>query len=134
MANYLLDNDDLLFYLDKGIDWEPVVSLTERGFVDEDGPRDTAEATELYRDIAEMVGKFAADEIAPRAREIERSGFSVVDGEAVSPPELDVLFEQIRELDLHRLNIPRELDGMNCPLLLYFIDCELMARAEELGT
>jgi len=130
MANYLLDNDDLLFYLDKGIDWDPVVRLTERDFIDEDGPRDVAEARELYRDIAEMVGKFSAEEIAPRAREIEAAGFRVEDGEAVSPPALDALFEEIRKLDLHRLNIPRELDGMNCPLLLYFINCELMARAD----
>jgi 3-(methylthio)propanoyl-CoA dehydrogenase len=128
--NYLLDNDDLLYYLDKGIDWEPVVELTERGFVDEDGPRDLAEAKELYRDIATMVGELAAEEIAPRAKAIEQVGFRVENGEAVSPPELDVLFDKLRELDLHRLNLPRELGGTNCPLLLYFIDCELMARAD----
>lgn len=129
-SNFLLDNDDLLYYLDKGIDWEPVVKLTERGFVDEDGPRDLAEAKELYRDIATMVGEFAAEEIAPRAKAIEQVGFRVEHGEAVAPPELDVLFEKIRALDLHRLNLPRELGGTNCPLLLYFIDCELMARAD----
>jgi 3-(methylthio)propanoyl-CoA dehydrogenase len=128
--NYLLDNDDLLYYLDKGIDWEPVVELTERGFVDEDGPRDLAEAKELYRDIATMVGELAAEEIAPRAKAIEQVGFRVENGEAVAPPELDVLFDKLRELDLHRLNLPRELGGTNCPLLLYFIDCELMARAD----
>lgn len=130
MANYLQDNDDLLFYLEKGIDWEPIVKLTERGYVDEDGPRDLAEAKELYRDIADLVGTLAADEIAPRAKAIEKAGFRVEDGEAVSAPELDELFDTIRELDLHRLNLPRELGGTNCPLILYFIDCELMARAD----
>jgi alkylation response protein AidB-like acyl-CoA dehydrogenase len=128
--NFLHDNDDILYYLDKGIDWAPIVELTERGFVDEDGPRDVAEAKELYRDIAQLVGEFAAEEIAPRARAIEAAGFRVENGEAVAPPELDALFERIRELDLHRLNLPRELGGTNCPLLLYFIDCELMARAD----
>jgi len=129
-SNFLLDNDDLLYYLDKGIDWEPVVKLTERGFIDEDGPRNLEEAKELYRDIADMVGTFAAEEIAPRAKAIEAAGFRVENGEAVAPPELDVLFDKIRELDLHRLNLPRELGGTNCPLMLYFIDCELMARAD----
>ncbi|MCA9655287.1 MAG: acyl-CoA dehydrogenase family protein [Myxococcales bacterium] len=130
MANFLDDNDDLLFYLDKGIDWEPIVRLTERNFEDEDGPRDLAEAVETYRDIATLVGTLAADEIAPRARAIEAAGFRVEDGEAVAPPELLELFDQIRELDLHRLNLPRELDGMNCPLVLYMVNCELMARAD----
>ncbi|MCX4246944.1 acyl-CoA dehydrogenase family protein [Paraliomyxa miuraensis] len=130
MANYLEDNDDLLFYLDKGIDWGPLVEITERGLRDEDGPKSVGEAVELYRDIATMVGKFAAEEVAPRAKAIETAGVVVVDGEAVGAPELDELFERIRELDLHRLNVPRELDGMNCPLLLYFVVCELMARAD----
>jgi len=130
MANFLQDNDDLLFYLDKGIDWGPIVELTERGFIDEEGPRDLAEAKELYRDVADMVGTFAAEEIAPRAKAIEAVGFRMENGEAVAPPELDAVFQRIRELDLHRLCLPRELGGTNCPLMLYFIDCELMARAD----
>jgi len=130
MANFLSDNDDLLFYLDKGLDWGPLVKLTERGFADDDGPRDVPEAVELYRDIAQMVGTFAAEEIAPRAKAIENAGCIVVDGEAVSAPELDEIFDRIGELDLHRLNIPRELEGMNCPLILYFINSEIMARAD----
>jgi 3-(methylthio)propanoyl-CoA dehydrogenase len=130
MANFLQDNDDLLYYLDKGIDWEPIVTLTERGFADEDGPRDLAEAKEIYRDIADLVGTFAAEEIAPRARAIEAAGVRVVNGEAVASPELDTLMAKLCALDLHRLNLPRELGGTNCPILLYFIDCELMARAD----
>ena len=130
MANFLSDNEDLLFYLDKGIDWEPIVKLTERGFEDEDGPQDLGEAVDMYRDIADMIGKLAAEEIVPRARAIEKAGFIVEDGEAHCAPELDELFDQIKELDLHRLNLPRELDGMNCPLILYFISAELMARAD----
>ncbi|MCA9710785.1 MAG: acyl-CoA dehydrogenase family protein [Myxococcales bacterium] len=130
MANYLLDNDDLLFYLEKGIDWDPIVRLTERDFVDGDGPQNVGEARELYRDILEMVGKFAAEEIAPVAQEIEHAGFHMEDGEAVSPAALDAIFARLAELDLHRLNVPRELDGMNCPLVVYFFVCELFARAD----
>lgn len=130
MANFLSDNEDLQFYLDKGIDWEPLVALTERGFEDEDGPADVAEALELYRDISEMVGTLAAEEVAPRAKAIEKAGFHIKDGEAVAAPEADELFEQIKALDLHRLTLPRELDGMNCPLLVYFMNSEVIARAD----
>ena len=48
-------------------------------------------------DIANLVGTFAAEEIAPRAKAIEAVGFRVENGEAVAPPELDVLFDKIRE-------------------------------------
>lgn len=131
MANYLNDNEDLLYYFDKGIDWNPLIEVTERGFTDEDGPADAKEALETYRDIAEMVGKFCADEIAPRAEAIDRKGVHLgEDGEAVMCDELQEIFSQIKDLDLHWLTVPRELGGMNAPLLLYFINSELMARAD----
>lgn len=131
MANYLNDNEDLLYYFDKGIDWNPLIEVTERGFTDEDGPADAKEALEIYRDIAEMVGKFCADEIAPRAEAIDRKGVHLgEDGEAVMCDELQEIFSQIKDLDLHWLTVPRELGGMNAPLLLYFINSELMARAD----
>ena len=133
MANYLNDNEDLLYYFDKGIDWNPLIEVTERGFTDEDGPADAKEALEIYRDIAEMVGKFCADEIAPRAEAIDRKGVHLgEDGEAVMCDELQEIFSQIKDLDLHWMTIPRELGGMNAPLLLYFINSELMARARRL--
>ena len=34
------------------------------------------------------------------------------------------------ELDLHGMGLPRELGGMNCPMILYFMGSELMARAD----
>jgi 3-(methylthio)propanoyl-CoA dehydrogenase len=130
MGNFLTDNDDLTYYLTKGIDWEPIVKATERGFSDPDGPADTAEAVALYRDMAQMVGKFVADEIAPKAATIDRDGVQLRDGEAVQSPAMDDIFRQIKALDLHWMCIPRELGGMNCPLLLYFINTEVLARAD----
>lgn len=130
MANFLSDNDDLRWYLEHGIDWEPLVRLTERGFLDEDGPKNTAEAVDLYKDIAEMFGKFCAEEVAPHAAEIDREGVHLVDGEAVLPARMNAIFEQLQQLDLHWLAVPRELGGMNCPLLLYFIGAEIMSRAD----
>ena len=130
MANYLTDNDDLLYYFEKGIDWKPLVEATERGVESDEAPASTEEAVELYKDIATMVGKFAAEEIAPHVAEIDREGVKLVDGEAVQPAAMDKIFEKIKSLDLHWLCVPRELGGMNVPLLLYFINAELFARAD----
>ena len=129
MANYFRDNDDLNYYLDKGIDWEALHPLTELRD-HPDAPADAEEARALYRDIAEMVGELVAEEVAPRAAAIDRAGHRLVDGEVDSPPEFTELFELIRELDLHGLNLPRELGGMNAPMMLYFINTELMARGD----
>jgi hypothetical protein len=130
VANFLDDNDDLLFYLERGIDWAPIVELMEHGYRAPGAPRDLAEALSGYRDILTMVGSFAADEVAPRAAAIDRKGVKMKDGEAVMPPEMDALFEQIKALDLHTLSLPREFGGVNNPMVVYFLVTELLARAD----
>jgi alkylation response protein AidB-like acyl-CoA dehydrogenase len=130
MPSFLSDNADLQFYLDGGIDWELVASLTERGYRDPQGFKDTADARAFYRDVASMVGEFAATDVAPFVGELDRQEFRVEDGEVIVPPRLDAVFDKLARLGLHGLNLPRELGGMNAPMLLYFVSCELLARAD----
>ncbi len=130
MGNYYTDNDDLRYYVERCIDWETLVRLVEDDFRHEDGFHDLEEAVGFYQGVFEMVGRFVADEIAPRVDEIEEEGLELVDGEVVFPEALDAIFEQIKGLGLHGLTIPRELGGMNAPMLCYMISSELMARAD----
>jgi len=130
VANYFEDNDDLQYYFDKGIDWDPLVKATERGLIADGAPTSTVEAVEIYRDIANLIGRFAAEEIAPHAAAMDECGVSLADGEAVVPPQMTEIFEKIAELELHRMCIPRELGGMNCPMLMYFVNGELFGRAD----
>jgi hypothetical protein len=130
MSNYFKDNDDLLYYFDKGLEWDSVVEVNEYGYKKEGGFKDPAEAVSFYREIAEMVGEFVATEVAPHAAEIDRTGVRLANGEAVVPAKLDEIFERIRALELHGMCLPRELGGMSCPLVLYLINTELFARAD----
>lgn len=130
MANFFTDNEDLQFYVNKGIDWEPLVAITEYDYQAPDGFKSAAEAVESYRDILDMVGTFVAEEIAPHAEEIDAKGVNYVDGEAIFPPRLQGIFDSIKELELHGMCLPRELGGMNCPLMLYLLNTEVMARAD----
>jgi alkylation response protein AidB-like acyl-CoA dehydrogenase len=130
VANFYKDNDDLRFYFEQWIDWASLVELIEHGFRQKDGPRTTEEAVSLYKDVVEMVGEVVAEEIAPRAAAIDREGAHMKDGEAVLPKAMDEIFKRFNELGLHGLCIPRELGGMNSPLIVYFVTAELMARAD----
>jgi alkylation response protein AidB-like acyl-CoA dehydrogenase len=130
MANFFKDNQDLAYYFEKGLDWETLVGITEYGTHDEAAPTDAKEAVEIYRDMAELFGQFVADEVDPVAMKIDEFGAKLVDGEAQMAPEADKIFERIRDLDLHWLNVPRELGGMNSPMVLYFIAAEMFARAD----
>jgi 3-(methylthio)propanoyl-CoA dehydrogenase len=130
MANFLKDNADLQFYLDKWIDWSSIYQVTELFGKRDDGFTNQEEAVEFYRDILELVGGFVADEIAPYSAEIDRQGVSLVDGEVQFPDRMTKIFDQIRDLELYGMNLPRELGGQNCPLLLYMIQTELFTRAD----
>jgi alkylation response protein AidB-like acyl-CoA dehydrogenase len=131
MANFFKDNDDLRYYFDRGIDWDALVKATERGSApSSDAPKSVEEAKALYREIAEMVGEFVAEEIAPHTKQIDHEKVRYEKGEAVFPPLLASVFEKIRAMELHGLALPRELGGMNAPLSLYFLLSEMFARAD----
>jgi len=130
MANFLADNDDLLFYLERGVDWAPIVALVEQDYKAPGGYTSRDDAVSSYADILQMVGNFAADEVAPHAAAIDRKGVKMKDGEAMLPPEMDAIFAQIKALDLHALALPREVGGVNCPMLVHFMVTEILARAE----
>lgn len=130
MANYFSDNADLQYYVKKGIDWEALVRITEYDFRSESDFSSVSEAVEFYTDILELVGNFAAESIAPISSEVDKLGVEFENGEVKFPASFDNLFREIKELDLHGMCIPRELGGMNAPILLYFINSELIARAD----
>jgi alkylation response protein AidB-like acyl-CoA dehydrogenase len=130
VGNYFTDNDDLRYYFEKGIDWAPLVELTEYGYRTREGFKNPVEAVVFYRQVAEMVGTFVADEIAPHVAEIDREAVRFENGEAVFPERLASIFQGIQGLELHGMCLPRELGGMNCPLLLYLVNAEIFARAD----
>lgn len=129
-GNFYKDNADLAFYVDKWIDWAPLVELTEYLYRTEDGFKSADEALEFYRDILDMVGSFVADEVAPKAAKLDLQHPEVKDGVAVDGPEMTAIMEKIKALELHGMCVPRELGGMNCPLLTYMVCVELFARAD----
>ena len=130
MASFFSDNEDLRFYFDKGVDWDTLVRLTEGDLKAPGAHASVKDAVEFYREIATMVGEFAADEIAPHAAEIDREGVVLENGEACFPERLQGIFDRIKELELHGMCLPRELGGMNAPLLLYFMCGEMIGRAD----
>jgi alkylation response protein AidB-like acyl-CoA dehydrogenase len=130
MGNYFTDNQDLRFYVDKWVDWEPLVRLTEYNWQSEDGFKNTGDALEFYRGVLDMVGRFTADEIAPYSPAIDRSHPFMENGEVRFPPVLQGIFDKLRPLDLHGMCIPRELGGLNTPFLLFNLCTEMFARAD----
>ena len=130
MANFFTDNDDLRFYLSKGVDWAALAEVTEHRVTREDGFKSAKEAVGFYADVLKMVGELSAKELAPRSAAIDQEGVRVEKGEAVVGPAFKAAFDALTQADLHRLCVPRELGGLNAPLLVYFISCEVLGRGD----
>jgi len=129
MTDFFADNDDLRWYVETGVNWQRLydeVSVLD----DEPAFEDLAEAREFWTDILGLMGTYSGDEIAPYAAEIDTQEFEIVDGDVVFPPRLKAVFDGIAQLELHGMCVPRQLGGMNCPMLLYFLGAELFARAD----
>lgn len=130
MANFYDDNADLRWYVDTGVDWDLLVRLTEYEMKAPDAPATVAEAVSGYRDILQLVGAFVGDEVAPRWKELLRAHPHLDAGEVIEAPVVRELTEALGQLGLFGLNVPRELGGMNTPLLLFQLTQELIARAD----
>lgn len=130
MPSFYEDNPDLRFYIEQAIAWEPLIRLTEVDLQSPGAPASVAEALEGYRAILELIGRFAAEEVAPHRRSLDKAHPHIVAGEVQSAPIVQQIFEQIQALGLHGLCVPRELGGINAPLLIYMASLELFARAD----
>ena len=47
---------------------------------------------------------------------------------AVEGPAMRAIFDAVKRADLHRLCLPRELGGLNAPLMTFFLGGEMVAR------
>jgi alkylation response protein AidB-like acyl-CoA dehydrogenase len=130
MASFFTDNEDLLFHFDEAIDWATLAEVTEYGWRTKDGWKKPDEAKQFYREVAEMMGELVAEQLAPFAAKIDREGTHLKGGEAVGSPSMQRFFDAARAAELHKLCVPRELGGLNAPLLLYFLCGEMIGRAD----
>ena len=130
MASFLTDNDDLRFYLERGLDWDALVEVTEYGYRTPDGFKTPTEARAFYAEIAAMMGELVAKELGPRAAQIDREGNTLAGGEVTEGASMRAFFAALKAAEVHRLCLPRELGGLNAPLTLYFLVAEMVARGD----
>ena len=130
MANFYTDNDDLRFYVERGIDWEPLLRHREGELKEGKAFASVDEAKTFFEDILTLVGKFVAEDLDPHVTAIDEHGAVHKDGEVTLHPTLESVMSKAAEMGLHGMCIPRELGGMNAPELLNHLHAELFGRAD----
>jgi alkylation response protein AidB-like acyl-CoA dehydrogenase len=128
-VNPFSGNPDLQFHFQQGIRWDRFVPLWEEGFRFEDGPRDLAEARELYVESLREAGEYMAREVAPRARAIDEAGVSFERGAVVQPDGLLQNIAGFRKLGMMAMSLPRDVGGFNFPFTVGAAFMECLSRA-----
>ncbi|MSP91116.1 MAG: hypothetical protein EXR79_04825 [Myxococcales bacterium] len=128
--NFYTDNADLRFWVEQALDWEMLFDMSEHGATAEDRPASVRDARDSYEGVLQEIGKFAARRIAPVARQIDREGTRMENGEVIESPTFAKVFKEMKKLDLYGLCVPREQGGLNAPAVVYLAAGEMISRAD----
>ncbi len=134
MANFFTDNHDIQFLLNH-YDLPRLAEIVEDGFVYAreftGAPSDAAEAGEKYRRILTELGRIAAEEIAPTAKETDEKGSKLnADGTVSYAPGLEMALRRISETGLMGCTLPYRYGGLNCPNLILTTTNDIISRAD----
>ena len=133
MANFFLDNKDLQMQLDHPL-MKKIVALRENNFQgnenDELAPADFEDAMDNYRRVMEIVGDICANVIAPNAESVDAEGPQVVNNRVVYAKGTQENLKVLVEAGLSGMSLPRKYDGLNFPISLFTMACEMVARAD----
>ena len=134
MANYFLDNSDILFLFEH-MDLRRLAELAEERFrfhAEFDfAPEDADDALDNYRRILASLGELAADVIAPTAAATDRAGNVLNDDGSVSyAPGIAEALLRLSQADLMGFILPYRFGGLNAPLLAYTMATEVVSRAD----
>ena len=133
MANYFLDNPDLLYQFEK-LDLKEIVELTEENYKQAEkfdyAPVNYEDAKENYKKILEIVGDIAANYIQPRSSSIDEEGALFKDGKVTYAKGTREALDILSKAELMGMILPREYGGLNFPTTIYMMAVEMISRAD----
>ena len=133
MANFFLDNQDILFLFDT-LDLAELAGIQELDAEDagaDYAPLDAGDMVDNYRRILEITGQIAAETLAPNAADIDREGNTLNDdGTVTLHPKVRENLRRMTQADLMGFTLPRRYGGLNCPSLVYTMATEIVSRAD----
>lgn len=91
--------------------------------------KDVEEGLEFYQGALEEIGKFAAQEVRPKASELDREGVAFSSGEVTLPPTLQSHLKKCVELGVFSAQVSRQYGGINLPQAVQIQFLEMLAQA-----
>ncbi|MDR1963209.1 MAG: acyl-CoA dehydrogenase family protein [Planctomycetaceae bacterium] len=133
MANFFHDNRDICFLFDY-FDLKELAAIQERETPNGNAdylPDDLDDMLDNYRRILEMIGEVSADTLAPNAEQVDAEGNTLnPDGTVTLHPLVRQNLNRLTQADMMGFTLPRQYGGLNCPILIYTMATELVARGD----
>ncbi|MCL2119515.1 MAG: acyl-CoA dehydrogenase family protein [Planctomycetaceae bacterium] len=134
MPNFFLDNQDILFHLEH-LNLREIAEIQERDTPNGDAdyvPDSIDDMIDNYRRILEIVGEVAAEIIAPSAEQVDADGntHNAAEGTVTLHPLVQRNLDRLTQADMMGFTIPRKYGGLNCPITIYTMATEIVARAD----
>ena len=134
MANYFLDNKDILFQFDN-LNLRELAEIQERFTPNGDSdyvPESIDDVIDNYRRILEIIGEIAAETLAPSAEQVDAEGntHNAAEGTVTLHPLVQRNLDRLNQADMLGFTIPRKYGGLNCPITIYTMATEIVARAD----
>ena len=133
MPNYFTDNDDIRFLFDY-FDLKELAAIQERETPNGNAdylPDNLDDAIDNYRRVLEIVGEIAAETLAPNAEKVDAEGNTHnSNGTVTLHPLVQQNLDRLGQADMMGFTIPRKYGGINCPILIYTMATEMVARGD----
>ena len=128
-TNFYLDNDDIKFHLTKRLDLNEIYQSLSPESQEASGCANGEEYWQLIDSMLESVGKFCAQEIAPKAVLVEKESISLVNGNVVLPPTVLANVRKLIELGCANLGVNPRFGGVGIPFVLETVAHEIIMRS-----
>ena len=133
MENFLTDNEDILFHLER-LDLDRIIRLREEDFAQArrypHAPRDAEDARDSYRRILSIIGEIAGEHMAPAAPQVDEAGPVLADNQVTLNPATQKTLDMFAQADLMGFCVPRQYGGLNMPITILSMAAEIVARAD----
>ena len=133
MANFFEDNNDIRFLFDY-FDLKEIAQLQERETPNGDAdylPRGIDDVIDNYREALRITGEVAAETLFPSAETVDAEGNTLNPNQTVTlHPLVQANLDRLTQADLMGFTLPRKYGGLNCPILIYTMATEIVARAD----
>jgi len=133
MPNYFTDNADLLFQFEN-LNIQEQVGILEDDYAQAEhfdyAPKSYDDAIDNYRRVLKMVGELTAEQIAPRASDVDIEGNVLVDGEVRYAKGIRQALDELTAAELMGATLPRKYGGLNFPTSIHMMTTEMISRAD----